>query len=81
MHCQLTVPEPADRAAATPLVALLMPCAQATVLGTTLLAMIPPTAVGMLQHHRYAVVGNVWLFGVGVGVACLACACGPTTMK
>ncbi len=38
--------------AATPLVALLLPCAQATVLGTTLLAMIPPTAVGLLQHHR-----------------------------
>ncbi|GAB4817746.1 hypothetical protein N2152v2_004792 [Parachlorella kessleri] len=59
---------------ATPLVALLMPWAQATVLGTTLLAMIPPTAVGMLQHHR---LGNIdWrlagLFAAGASVGAAA---------
>lgn len=36
----------------TPLLALLMPYGQATVLGTSLLAMIPPSLAGLLQHWR-----------------------------
>jgi hypothetical protein len=38
----------------TPLLALLMPFPQATVLGTSLLAMIPPASVALLQHQRWA---------------------------
>ncbi|KAI3424813.1 hypothetical protein D9Q98_008199 [Chlorella vulgaris] len=40
----------------TPLLALLTPFAQVTVLGTSLLAMIPPASAALLQHHR---LGNV----------------------
>lgn len=39
-------------AAATPLVALIMPYGQATVLGTTLAAMVPTTAAAVAQHQR-----------------------------
>ena len=47
--------------AVTPVVALVMPYSQATVLGTSLLAMVPPSAAALLQHHRWA--------GVRVGKA------------
>ena len=40
----------------TPLLALLSPLPQAAVLGTSLLAMLPPSAVALAQHHR---LGNV----------------------
>lgn len=51
--------------AATPLLALIMVhYSQATVLGTTLLAMVPTTAVGLLQH---ASLGNVdWRMAAGL---------------
>ena len=36
----------------TPLLAVAMPYAQATVLGTSLLSMIPPASAALVQHHR-----------------------------
>lgn len=64
-HCHL--------AAATPMVALLMPFSQATVLGTTLLAMIPPTAVGLLQHYRSVAAFSLHLSAVLPAVQSAAC--------
>lgn len=61
-HCSGSLPLPA---AATPLVALIMPYSQATVLGTTLAAMVPTTAAAVAQHQRCGWVGNT---------ACLAVA-------
>lgn len=40
----------------TPLLALTMPYPQSTVLGTSLLSMIPPASAALAQHHR---LGNV----------------------
>ena len=40
----------------TPLLALVSPLPQASVLGTSLLAMLPPSAMALAQHHR---LGNV----------------------
>jgi uncharacterized membrane protein YfcA len=40
----------------TPLLALASPLPQAAVVGTSLLAMLPPSAVALAQHHR---LGNV----------------------
>ena len=40
----------------TPLLALVSPLPQAAVLGTSLLAMLPPSAVALLQHRA---LGNV----------------------
>lgn len=40
----------------TPLLALTMPFSQTTVLGTSLLSMIPPASAALAQHHR---LGNV----------------------
>jgi Sulfite exporter TauE/SafE len=47
----------------TPMLALLTGLPQATVLGTSLLAMIPPSIVGLVQHQR---LGNVdWRMAAG----------------
>lgn len=35
------------------MLALLAPYSQATVLGTSLLAMIPPSLAALVQHHRW----------------------------
>ena len=40
----------------TPLLSLISPLPQAAVLGTSLLAMLPPSAVALAQHYR---LGNV----------------------
>ncbi|PRW32592.1 4-toluene sulfonate uptake permease [Chlorella sorokiniana] len=51
---------------ATPLVALIMPYTQATVLGTTLAAMVPTTAAAVAQHQR---LGNLnWRLAAGLAV-------------
>ncbi|KAI7836512.1 hypothetical protein COHA_009613 [Chlorella ohadii] len=51
---------------ATPLVALIMPYSQATVLGTTLAAMVPTTAAAVAQHQR---LGNLnWRLAAGLAV-------------
>ena len=48
----------------TPLLALLMPYGQATVLGTSLLSMVPPSAAALAQHTR---MGNVdWRMALGL---------------
>ena len=48
----------------TPVLALLMPYGQATVLGTSLLAMVAPSAAALLQHAR---LGNVdWRLAAGL---------------
>lgn len=50
----------------TPLLALTMDYSQATVLGTSLLAMIPPAAAALAQHRR---LGNVdWRMAAGLAV-------------
>jgi uncharacterized membrane protein YfcA len=36
----------------TPLLSLISPLPQAAVLGTSLLAMLPPSAVALAQHYR-----------------------------
>ncbi len=49
----------------TPLLALLMPYGQATVLGTSLLSMVAPSLAALVQHSR---LGNVdWIMAVGLG--------------
>ena len=54
----------------TPLLALSQPYSQATVLGTSLLAMVLPSAAALLQHHK---LGNVdWRLAaaLALGTAC-----------
>lgn len=48
----------------TPLIALLMPYSHATVLGTSLLSMVPPSLAALAQHTR---MGNVdWRMAAGL---------------
>ena len=50
----------------TPLLALALPLTQSQVLGTSLLAMIPPSAAALFQHHR---LGNVdWRMAAGLSL-------------
>lgn len=50
----------------TPLLALCLPFSQATVLGTSLLSMVPPSAAALAQHAR---MGNVdWRMAAGLAL-------------
>lgn len=50
----------------TPLLALCLPYSQATVLGTSLLSMVPPSAAALAQHAR---MGNVdWRMAAGLAL-------------
>lgn len=68
------LPLPRPACAATPMVALLMPYGQATVLGTSLAAMVPTTAAAVLQHSRWGdgrgrrICRGMLLVGLGCGL-------------
>ena len=65
----------------TPLLALLTPFSQATVLGTSLLSMIPPASAALVQHSRCDLGEGVWFQAGTRGrqAACLHCCkhCSP----